>query len=558
MPLSQGSKVMFDLHGLSVKEVKKLLEEQFAKIEELNMNEFYLITGRGSHVNPNGSRGVLKKALPKLLKPYCQSIVQINQEAGAYKIIFKPKQELPKLKDVLFKLLVDEQEQIKFVELLKQKANENNVDALLALAAIHLEQAIKGFDNPNDGISLLLKAKQLDSLEAYVQLGILYLEGIVITQDHKKAFNYFKYGAEREHPVAQYYVAVCYLHGKGIKYNDKQAVKWMKKAADQNDADAQQCLSDFYLLGKITELNKDLGIHYKTKAAEQGLVEAQVDLARCYATGYGVKQNYPTAFKWYLSAAQSGHAYAVYQVGSYIINNRSGFPPDPVEAFSWFLKAAELGDADGQAQVAYQYLLGENGIEQDITKGLHWVLEAAKQENIHGYYVLALVYLKGLGVEQDGLVAYQFMNKAAEAGYSDAQYSLGILLFQGKDFFNKIPKNFDLGLKWLEKAMEQGHNGAAEIVQFLFKKHRDPNIFSAMLRDKMQVLLAIPRAAQIKPEPPITTSEHTVELSSPQENRYSMWYKGALAAGLTAAALGIGLNKKDEIIEGINTVCRIQ
>lgn len=501
----EGIKIMFDLHGLSVKEVKTLLEDKFAKIKAHNIGEFYLITGRGNHVNANGTRGVLKKILPKLLKPYCQNILQVNSEIGAYKIILKPQQPLTPLKDLLIEFCDDEEKTISCATILQGKAAKNDIESLIALAMIHLHQAIKGFDNINEGIVLLEKAIELGSLDAEIQLGVIYHEGLIMKQQHEKAFKHFRHAANKDHPLGQYYLAVCYLHGKGVKYNDKQAVYWMKKSADQGDAYAQDALGDFYLLGKITQQNKALGITYKKKAAEQGLACAQVDLAKCYATGHGVKKNYLTAFDYYLAAAQCNQPYAVYQVGSYLHTGRTGLGPNPTAAFGWFLKAAELNDGDGQAQVAYQYFFGE-GIPQDFNQGMAWLLKALKQENIHAYYVMALAYLKGLGVKQNGKFAYQFMHEAAEKGYVEAQYSLGILLFDGKHFFNDLPRNFDEGKQWLEKAMMKGHNDAAEIIIFLFQEKKDPNLFSAMLRNKMQGLLAIPKITPSEESKSATTN----------------------------------------------------
>jgi tetratricopeptide (TPR) repeat protein len=164
--------------------------------------------------------------------------------------------------------------------------------------------------------------------------------------------------------------------------------------------------------------------------------------------------------------------------------------PNPATAFDWFLKAAELNDGDGQAQVAYQYLLGI-GVSQNLEKGIEWLLKAIKQKSVYGYYVSAVAYLKGLGVEQDGLIAYNFMKQAAEGGYADAQYELAILLFEGKNFFNNIPKNFDEGLHWLEQAMEQGNKDAAEIMELFLEDKRDAKLISSTLKDKMQALLGI-------------------------------------------------------------------
>ncbi len=404
----QGIKIMLDLHGLSVKEVKKLLEEHFAKIKDQNIDEFYLITGRGNHIPSNGSRGVLKKILPKLLKPYCKDIIQINPEDGAYKIILKPQQNLTNLKNVLSSILVDENDQIEFINILKLDAEKNDIDAILTLAGIYLCQSADNVKNIKEGERWLLKAKELGSLEAYVQLGILYHEGISgIKQDHQKAFKLFQYAANKEHPVAQYYLAVCYLHGKGVKYsnkNDELAVFWMKKSADQNDVYAQATVSDFYLLGKITNQDMKLGHFYKKKAAEQGFVAAQIDLARCYATGYGVKQDYSTAFKWYQSAAQSNDPYAVYQVGAYLLNGLCG-NPNPTEAFPYFLRAAKFGDADGQIQVGLMMTEKEyskySNIPYDLEEGIKWLRMAKAQKNLRACEILEEMQAKSISLKNN-------------------------------------------------------------------------------------------------------------------------------------------------------------
>lgn len=468
--------IMLDLHELSVKEVKSCLEVNFLKMQTHNLGEFYLITGRGNHLNSNGSGGVLKKVLPKLLKPYCQAIIKINEEAGAYKIILKPQQTLSGLQHVLTELLATEAEQITYAKMLKQQAENNDIEAMLALGVIHLYQVIEGFDNLNEGLALLLKAKQLDSLEAEVQLGVLYHEGVIVKQDHKKAFKHFQYAANKGHPVAQYWLAVCYSHGKGIKYNDELAVKWMKTAADQGDVYAQNSVGDFYLLGKITQKNEKLGIKYKTQAAEQGFSEAQIDLARCYATGYGVNQNYKTAFNWYLSAARFKQPYALYQVGTYLLDGRAGFAPNVHEAFGWLLEAAELGDGNAQAQVANQYLFDfvGTGIEQAIEKGVAWTMKAVAQNNRFGYYVQAKGHLKGVGFKQDSVKACELMRIAAEAGCAFAQCELGLLLI-GKTP-SDLAQDFDTGLQWLKKATDQGYGEANRVLHEILKENHTGSI----------------------------------------------------------------------------------
>ena len=410
-------KSMLDLHGYSVKEVRKLLEDYFSKLEETNVTEFYIITGRGNHINSDGSRGVLKNALPRLLKPYCQNIIQINREEGAFKITLKPKKNISLIRETLLSAAIGEETLVQYAAELTQKAQQNDIEAILALAALYLsDNIIPGFHDINQAIALLNQAQALDSIDATVMLGIVYLQGTAIKQNHQKAFKLFRTAAQQGNATAQCYLAECYLHGKGVKYNDNLAVEWMKKAADQHDVYAQQNLSDFYLMGKITPKNEQLGIYYKTLAAEQGLAVAQIDLARCYATGYGVKKDYTVAFEWYLAAAEFEEPYAVYQVGSYLLQGRIGQYPNATAAFPWFLKAAELGDADAEAQVAYQLLLG-NGVPVNVEQALEWALKAVNRKNKHGYYVMSIAYYEGLGIKKDRAKAIQLMQLAVDSGY---------------------------------------------------------------------------------------------------------------------------------------------
>ncbi|CAM4381225.1 MAG: hypothetical protein LEGION0398_MBIBDBAK_01086 [Legionellaceae bacterium] len=510
-----GKKIMIDLHGLKVQEVKKLINERFAEAEKHEIGEIYLITGKGNHVNSNGSRGVLKKILPKLLKPYSQDILQVNPEEGAYKIILKPKQPLVGLKDALVQVFSDEMNLSNYINYLENEAKSDDPKALVVLGFFYLHNVIQDKDNVSKGIHLLEKAKQLGSLDAIVELGILYHEGLVLKQEHKKAYKYFSDAAQKGHAIGQFHLGLCYYHGKGVKYDDQKTVYWIKKSADQGDVYAQYALGDFYLMGEITDKNEELGIFYKKKAAEQGLAIAQIDLARCYATGYGVERNDKVAFDYYLSAADSNKSYAIYQVGSYLLTGRSGIPRNPILAFPWFLKAAELQDGDGQAQTAYLYLIGI-GTEKNLSEGIKWALEAVKQKNAHGYYVIAMAYLKGLGITQNGALAYKYMKLSAENGYVDAQYELGILLLEGNRFLTDIPHEPKEGLCWLENAREQGQKAATVLI--LLKETAEENIFSEYVLNKVNALFDNPELINSEKT---STSEVIDNISSQEDGEHS-------------------------------------
>lgn len=377
LPTPMEKKLMIDLHGKSVQEAKKILAERFTIIESTQITEFYIITGKGNHINADGSRGVLRKILPKLLKPYSQHISEVNAEMGAYKIILKKHHERNPLTQILDRLF-DEKEQAKYLEGLKEKAEKNDINALITLAIMHWSGNFKTASEPQKSIQkaidLLERAKQLGAMEAYVLLAEFYLT----KAEYKRAIHYLEYAAKQNYSMGQLGLAKCYLLGQGVKQNDDQAVYWMTKAADQGEAFAQSNLGRSYFNGEFTSQNIELSIKYLRLAAAQGVAESMSYLARCYATGDGIEKDVNKAFHLYFQAAQLNDIFALYQVGEYLLKGRIGLPPSSKEALPWYVKAAELGDSDSQAKLALLYLFSE---ERDIQKGLVWLQKALEQKN---------------------------------------------------------------------------------------------------------------------------------------------------------------------------------
>lgn len=464
---------MIDLHGRSVKETKKILEEHFTQIKEKNTTELYIITGRGNHIAPNGNRGVLKKVLPKLLKPYCDEITQIDPEVGSYKIILKqPDQNAI---DCFKKMAIfvlgtsDENEQIKYIQDLERKAQKNDIDALLAIASCHLVGYIKGIDNKLKAVELVNKAKVLGSLEAYVLLGMLYMEGIAVRKDYSEALKLFRYAASKDHALGQLCLAKCYALGQGIKQNDQQTLAWLEKSASLGNADAQFNLGYSYFNGQYTKQNDALAFKYLTQAVLQHHPQAKSYLARCYACGYGVTQNYKEAFSLYLQVANYDDVYAIYQVGLYYSDGRAG-NINYEAAFDYFMRGAKLQDIDCQVEVGHAYLYGV-GVEHDSLQGIQWLEKGVAKKKRAAYYYMAYAYANGLGVEKNPQQEQRFLELAAEKDHAAAQLDLGLELLVGK----KMPQNFELGMVWIQKAAQNKYVQAMLWLEQLAKENSAPN-----------------------------------------------------------------------------------
>ncbi|MEM1243760.1 MAG: SEL1-like repeat protein, partial [Pseudomonadota bacterium] len=334
---------------------------------------------------------------------------------------------------------------------LLKKTQENDENALMILACHYLQDVQK----QKEVLLLLEQAHKNGNTDASSFLGNFYFT----KADYKKAINYLTHAANQDVAEAQALLGEVYLLGKGAIHNDEEAIAWLKKAADKGHAFAQANLGNYYLtVGKANDI--PLAIKYLNLAVDQGMSTAIVLLGRCYATGVGVEQSFKRAFELYCNAAQWNEIFAIYQVGAYFLNGRSGGPPNQEKALLWFLKAAELGDADSQASAASLYFYGE---ERDEAKGFNWLAKAITQKNKYAYYVQGLVYRGGTSLGKDDKKAYENINLAAQKGWPAAQFDLAMMLLLGTN--PEVIKDEKTGLAWLEKAAQQKYPIAVRAIE---------------------------------------------------------------------------------------------
>jgi uncharacterized protein len=449
-----------DLHGLSVAETKELLKKHFDKVVEDKITEFIIITGRGKHIAADGSRGILKKILPKLLKPYCDDIAEINPDIGSYKIkLKKNSQNISKDLNEMLTVMVDSNDPEKHLSYLKKleaQIEAGNTGAMIVIANMHLIGEIKGFDNKEKGIKLLNQAKELGDLDAYTALGSFFIEGSYVKKNIKKGFRLLNEAA-KTHPIAQFMLAKYYILGEP-KRDDAKALFWMKKSAEAGYPMAELNLGITYFEGNFTPEDLGLAFHYFSLAVDHGNVEAISYLARCYACGYGTTINYINAFALYNKAAEFDDVYAIYQVGQYYASGRAVKINDEI-AFKYFLRGANLNDGDCQAKVAYAYFFSM-GIKKDTNEGLKWLEKSVEQKSAFGYYLKSLCYKKGVGLPVDVVLEEKFLVKSAEKGRAQAQFELGIGILAKR--FKGTEQD---GLSWIKKAVEDNYPQAIEFMQ---------------------------------------------------------------------------------------------
>lgn len=97
------------------------------------------------------------------------------------------------------------------------------------------------------------------------------------------------------------------------------------------------------------------------KLAEQGDAEAQFLVGKVYFWGYRIKKNRRKAVKWWIKAAELGHADAQHWLGICCECGFGGLKQDFAVAIDWWRKAIANGNTGALMKIVSFYLFNDNG-----------------------------------------------------------------------------------------------------------------------------------------------------------------------------------------------------
>lgn len=220
---------------------------------------------------------------------------------------------------------------------------------------------------------------------------------------------------------AQYALAILFHGGAGVAADMNQAQHWYRAAAAQGHAAALESLrylanegdgAAFYALGV---LNRD---------------------------GLGVPRDLTKARQAFLSAGEADHIEALFAAAD-MLSNGTGGATDTDAARAAYAQVVRL------SRSALKVVGGE-GNNSDIPAA---DIRAAAQ-----YWIANLYLFGGGGLEHSAVAAALWFGDAANSGLGAAQFELGRLYLQGRG----VPLDRKRALTWLEDAVAQGAEGAAE------------------------------------------------------------------------------------------------
>lgn len=176
-------------------------------------------------------------------------------------------------------------------------------------------------------------------------------------------------------------------------------------------------------IGYYNESKYEQALPCFTEVAATGNDQAQTYLGIMYQHGFGTKADLPTAAMWYNKAAKQGDKWAYH-------NLIAMSDPKLAKARTYreYRKILETGvrngDPDAENALGIMYYYGLGGEKQNYGTAREWFEKAARKGHPDAANYLGRMYYYETGVEQNSMMAKQYLKQAAQGGNIQAQQLL--------------------------------------------------------------------------------------------------------------------------------------
>jgi len=157
----------------------------------------------------------------------------------------------------------------------------------------------------NEALPVLRGRAETGDIDAQVELGRRYVQGIGVGRNDAEAAKWLQRAADQGNAQAQFNVGVMYERGIGVGADLARALDYYRKSGAQNTPMAWHNLALLYASG-APGLNADPVQARKlmTQAAELGQIESQYSLALMHLQGIGGPADRVSAMGWMAVAAR--------------------------------------------------------------------------------------------------------------------------------------------------------------------------------------------------------------------------------------------------------------
>lgn len=394
----------------------------------------------------------------------------------------------------------------KSISLLRRVASTwNNPVAQYLVGCMFLEGDTGVSVNHKSAVYWLTLAANNGWSDAMASLGSMYTMGVGVKEDHKKALYWLEKVTEKDVSDTE---PICdgdlYLFGnRELKFNmdsvSEESNLILKRVSQEGIASPIQCLKvsnmmsfvddkithkilwsmlcnkkstcvaacqfilmTIYLAGSNNVCrNSEKTVYWAKKAAKNGNSSACMAVGVYYEEGTGVKQDYKEAMKWYRKSQElGGEVDAIFRIGL-LYNEGKGVKRDCMLALEYFKTTVDNVN-NGQAHflMGEIYQLGKDEVPQDYKKAFEHYTKAVTAGFYPAASKIGSLYRLGLGVRVDEERAYHWFTKGASMGCPVAQYTLGLIHYNG----SYGEKDLDKSLKFFKKSYAGGFEASKDMI----------------------------------------------------------------------------------------------
>ena len=251
-----------------------------------------------------------------------------------------------------------------------------------------------------------------------------------LTVDYAEALKYYTLSSQQGNLRAYYRLGDLYYFGRGVAEDKGRAAEYYQNAADRGDFDATQKLAIMYRDGDgiSQDIQKALALY--EIGVKEGRPEYLYDMALWYLKGKGVSQDVPKALDYLEKAVSKEHIQSLVALGELYNDGLYGITTDYEKAFGYYDRATKLGNTGVLNKLGLMYYFGRGGVDTNYSTAIEYWIRCGTSVSL--YNAGNTYEIGGHGIAQDFKKAFEYFDKAAKLGYTEALNKLGLMYYYGR------------------------------------------------------------------------------------------------------------------------------